>query len=76
MFESVEGVGLSEEPMRLDIVPPPSEGVECSSGLGRVGRDVSMEESKGVFLLACGMSSDVLQGGRYGREGCVELCPA
>lgn len=61
--------------MRIDIAPTPPEGVQYSIGLGQVGRHVSIEELKGV-LLACGMSSGVLQGGRYGLGGCVELCTA
>ena len=58
--------------MRIEIGPTPVEGVECSIGLGRVGRDVSVEEVKGVSLLAGGMRSEVLQSERNGLGGCVE----
>ena len=75
MVDRVEGVGLPGEPMRIENVPTPPEGVQRPDGVGRVGRDVLMEELKGAFL-AGGMSSGVLQGGHYGVGGCVELCTA
>ena len=40
-----------------------------------LGLDVSVEELKGEFL-AYSMGSGVLQCGRCGLEGCVELCTA